>query len=715
MSRPREAEEPTTAEAPTPPSKAIAPPPNWPVLAISGAMIIAIAAWAIIAPENANTVITTIVGWLSANFGWYYILTATLMVVFVIIIALSRMGRIKLGPDHSRPQFNLFTWTAMLFAAGIGIDLMFFSVSEPASQFLSPPEGAVDQPLDPSTDPAGRARMAVVWTLFHYGITGWAMYALMGMAFAYFAYRKGMPLSIRSILYWALGKRINGWLGHTVDIAAVLGTVFGIATSLGIGVVQLNFGLYLMFGIPQGVAAQIGLIALSVILATISTVTGVEKGIRRLSELNVILAIVLLGWVTVTGNTRFLFDSLVTDIGDYAANFPHMMLNVFPFIQPDDWMASWTLFFWAWWIAWAPFVGLFLARISRGRTIRQFVTGVLVVPFAFIAIFISIFGNSALHRILGGDLQFAQTAMDQPESAFYMLLESYPGAFFVIGLATVVGLLFYVTSADSGALVLANFTCTTDDPKQDGPKGLRVFWAVATGVLTLAMLIVGGVATLQAATLIIGLPFSVVLYLVMISLYRALHQETLQADGRMASLPTRLVSGDGLSWKQRLKRSTSFPAVGAVRKYADTVAKPALQEVGRELAESGADVSVDTAEVPSLHLPQVSLRVEFGEDGPFVYQIYPVAAETPSFAIRSQSPGADTYYRLEVFTADGSRGYDVFGFTKEQLISDVISNYESHLEYLRISDGTPVDLTESRQTITTDWADDFASESEEPS
>ena len=423
-------------------------------------MILAVALWAIITPDTADSVITAAVGWVSANFGWYYILTATLMVTFVLVIALSRSGQIRLGPDHARPTYNLFTWTSMLFAAGIGIDLMFFSVSEPVTQYLAPPTG------EGGTIEA--ARQGIVWTLFHYGVTGWAMYALMGAAFAYFAYRRNMPLSIRSLLQPILGTRIKGWLGDTVDVAAVLGTVFGIATSLGIGVVQLNYGLFLMFGIPQGTAAQIGLIVFAVLLATLSTVSGVEKGIRRLSELNVLLAIVLLVYVLIAGKTRFLLDALVMNIGDFVSGFASMTLETFAWEQPDDWMSAWTLFFWAWWIAWAPFVSLFLARISRGRTIRQFVAGVLIVPLAFIIIFISIFGNSALDIVRSGNTEFGEIAMNVPEQGFYDLLSLYPGAFFLIGLATVVGLLFYVTSADSGALVLSSFTSIIEDPREDG-------------------------------------------------------------------------------------------------------------------------------------------------------------------------------------------------------------------------------------------------------
>ena len=671
---------------------------NWRVFITSGTLILAVALWAILMPENADTVINTAVGWVSANFGWYYILTATLMVAFVLVIALSRSGEIRLGPDHSRPTYNLFTWTSMLFAAGIGIDLMFFSVSEPVTQYLAPPTG------DGETIEA--ARQGIVWTLFHYGITGWAMYALMGAAFAYFAYRRNMPLSIRSLLQPILGKRIKGWLGDSVDVAAVLGTVFGIATSLGIGVVQLNYGLYLMFGIDQGTAAQIGLIVFAVLLATLSTVSGVEKGIRRLSELNVLLAIVLLFYVLVAGKTRFLLDALVMNVGDFLSRFPGMTLDTFAWEQPDEWMSAWTLFFWAWWIAWAPFVSLFLARISRGRTIRQFVTGVLVVPLAFIVIFISIFGNSALDFVRSGNEEFGQIAMNVPEQGFYDLLSLYPGAFFLIGLATVVGLLFYVTSADSGALVLSSFTSVIDDPREDGAKSVRIFWSVATGVLTMAMLIVGGVTTLQAATVIIGLPFSVVLYLVMASFWKALRVEAHQREGRLAALPAGIASGGGLSWRQRLSRMTALPSAAQAQRFQDTIVEPALTAVHGELVDKGFDATIERTPVDPLHVDDVALCVRFEGEQSFDYQVYPVPRRAPG--VGGYGGRGARVFRLEVFSAAGSQGYDVYGFSAQQLIADVLTRFESHLEFVRIaSDDGGTLPTEGSAAETPDWQADF--------
>ncbi|HZH98144.1 MAG TPA: choline BCCT transporter BetT, partial [Fimbriimonadaceae bacterium] len=431
----------------------------------SSVVIVAIAVWAIISPEGASGAIGVLVGWISEWFGWFYILIATIFLVFVIFLAVSRYGKIKLGPAHSKPDFSTFSWAAMLFAAGIGTDVMFFSVAEPVTQYLAPPVG--------KGETLNAAREATVWTLFHYGISGWAMYALMGIALAYFAYRMNLPLSIRSALYPIFGNRIYGPLGHVVDLAAVLGTIFGIATSLGIGVVFLNFGLKLLFNIPEGLPAQIGLVVLAVTVATISAITGVDRGIRRLSELNVWLTLGLAGFILVTGETIFLLNAFVLNIGDYVSNFAGLTMQTFAFDRPTQWLSFWTLFFWAWWIAWASFVGLFLARISRGRTIRQFVFGTLTIPFLYIMMWVSIFGNSAIDLVRSGNEQFGQAAMNQPEQGFYTLLQQYPAFPLIAFIATFCGLLFYITSADSGALVMGNLTSYRRTARDDASIPVR--------------------------------------------------------------------------------------------------------------------------------------------------------------------------------------------------------------------------------------------------
>ncbi|NNG20399.1 BCCT family transporter [Naumannella sp. ID2617S] len=492
------------------------PPVKWLVLAVSAVITALIATWALLDPTGAGELLGAAVLLTSDWFGWFYIALATVVLVFVILVG-ARHSRVRLGKDSDRPEYSTFAWAAMLFAAGIGTDLMFYAVAEPAAQYLTPPQSPGGT--------AEAAREATVWTMFHYGITGWAMYALMGIALTYFAYRKGLPLAVRSALSPLFGKRVHGTLGDAVDIATMLGTIFGVAASLGIGVVMLNVGLDILTGVPQGIPAQIGLTVLAVVVAAVSATTGVDRGIRFLSQLNVLLAILLAGWVLVTGDTTFLLRAAVMNVGDFVAMFPGMTLDTMAYGYPQEWMNSWTLFFWAWWIAWASFVGMFLARISRGRTIGQFVLGTLTIPFSYIVMWVSVFGNSAVKRIADGDAGFGEQASNSPELGFFTLLQTYPLPLFLVGLATLVGLLFYVTSADSAALVMANLSSHLPDPKTDGRATLRILWALATGVLTIAMLLVGGIDALKNATIIMALPFAVVMVLVMIGLYRSLERE----------------------------------------------------------------------------------------------------------------------------------------------------------------------------------------------
>lgn len=691
--------------------KEVNPPrANIPVLGISSAIIVAVAIWALVAREKAADQLGAVTGWISTNLGWFYILTATIVIVFVLAVALSKAGGVRMGPDHSKPQFRLFSWSAMLFAAGIGVDLMFFAVAEPVQQYLAPPE------VDPQSLQA--AKDAVVWALFHYGITGWAMYALMGMAFGYYAYRLNMPLAIRSALYPLLGKRIHGPVGDAVDIAAVLGTIFGIAASLGIGVVQLNYGFHLVFGLDEGPVGQIILVVLAVAVATLSAVSGVDKGIKRLSELNVLLAIGLVAYIVVTGKTAYLFNALVMNIGDYVSGLPGMTMNTFAFAEDSaaisEWMGAWTLFFWAWWVAWAPFVGLFLARISRGRSLRQFVFGTLTIPFLFILAWMSFFGNTALDRLRGGDTAFGEAVMAKPEQGFYDLLSQNPGGTFLVGLATLVGLLLYITSADSGALVTANFTSKITDSHQDGPVWARVFWSVLIAILTIVMLRIDGVTTVQAATIVMGLPFTVVMYMIMLGLVRSLRLEVYQADARSVSIhsamsgrtePSNSATPGGAGWRKRLSRASTWPSAKSANNFLNHVAKPALEEVATQLRSDGLDASLVLADVPDQEVGQIDLTVKLGEEQDFRYQIYPTEFPVPSFT--KNTAGGEKYYRMEVYDLTGSLGYDVFGYSQDQLINNVIDLYERHLQFLHMQRDLPgtSDMSGGAEPVRT-WEED---------
>ncbi len=660
---------------------------NRPVFIASATITLAVTLWCVIAPGNAESVLGQVVGWVATWFGWYYILLTTSVLVFVLFLGFSRYGAVKLGPEHSRPEFSTMAWASMLFAAGIGTDLMFYSVYEPVVQYLSPPSirgGTVEA-----------AREATVWTLFHYGISGWGMYSLMGMALAYFAYRMHLPLAVRSALYPIIGKRVEGPIGHTVDTAAVIGTIFGVATSLGIGVVSLNIGLNLVFGIPNGLAAQSGLIALAVVIATLSAVSGVDKGIKIISQLNVLLAIGLALFVLVTGRTAYLLNALVLNVGDFVRLFPGMTMQTFAYEDTGDWMSFWTLFFWAWWIAWAAFVGLFLARISRGRTIRQFVAGTMIIPFSYIVMWVSIFGNAALDEIRSGNVRFTNvaSAAQGPQDGLWALLQDYPTFTFVAGLAIVVGLLFYVTSADSGALVMANLSSRLRTANDDAGPRLRIFWALATGALTLSILAAGGVFALQYATVIVGLPFAFVMVPVMIGLYRALRVEAYRADSLRHSLPGALSgrsasdaggsgpASDPRPWRQRLSRALAFPEVARGREFLGEVVAPALEEVVAELTSQGIDARVHHGEDAEPF--EVELLADAEGESVFRYAVHLREVPTPAYGGRVPR-GEDVYARLEVHLSDGGQGYDVMGYTYTQLIDDVLDQYERHLEFLRL-------------------------------
>ncbi|WP_103174565.1 choline BCCT transporter BetT [Paracoccus sp. SY] len=655
---------------------------NWRVLIVSSVVILAFSVWASMMPEDARRTMQAAVIWIATNLGWYYVLTVTLVVGFILWVAFSKEGNVRLGPDHSRPQYKLTTWVAMLFAAGVGIDMLFYSVTGPVAHYLYPPSG------EGAT--AAAVQDAVVWTMFHYGIAGWSMYALLGMAMGYFAYRWGMPLSIRAALYPLLGKRVRGPLGDGISIIALVGTVFGVATSMGIGVVLLSVGFSLLFGLPQGLSLQIALILGAVILTILATTSGVDRGIRIISELNLWSALAMMVYILVAGQTAFLLNALVENIGRFILTLPARTLQTFAY-EPGgaQWMSSWTLFFWAFWLAWGPFVGVFLARISRGRTLREFVIAAITAPVLCDFIIVSLFGNSALFEVLGGNMDFARLAVESPEQGWYALLGMFPGPMILVGLATFSGLLFYLTSANSGAMVTANFSASIPDPSRDGPKWLRIFWAVITAVLTVAMLLAGGVTTMEYATLIFALPVTMIAYLVMASFYKVLRMERAEREGQV--LVRRSMSPAGgpapeRSWTQRLERLRSFPSLRQVSHFLDRTVRPALDDVAAEFRRLGYEVEQGTM-VNAYGIQEPLLRVSLETFRAFHYQVAVVEAPVPTFSGR-MTRDTDVYYRLEVFTQTGSGGYDLMDLTRQQVIDDVLDRYEAHLAFLTYSTET---------------------------
>ncbi len=692
-------------------SSAEGPRLNRTVFGLSALVIVGVSLAAILDPTGVQAVFDAAVGWTGRWFGWFYILMTTAALVFIGVLAVTRFGNVRLGPDNSTPDFSTFSWAAMLFAAGIGTGIMFYAIAEPVAQYIAPPNG--------SGETIEAARAAVTWTLFHYGISGWGLYGLVGIALGYFAYRRRDRLAVRSTLRPILGSRVDGLLGDIVDIFALVGGVFGIAASLGIGVVQLNVGLTLLFGIPQGLAAQIGLVSLSVVMATVSAVSGVDKGVRILSNINVFLAMGLALWVLITGNTAFLLDALVANIGDFVTRFPALTLETFPYDRPDAWLNGWTLFFWAWWITWAAFVGVFLARISRGRTIRQFVIGALVLPFTYVLMWVSIFGNTALDLIRSGNASFKEIAYATPEGGLYALLDSLPLGGVLIGIALFVGILFYVTSSDSGSLVMANLSTRDLPDREDGAPWLRIFWATATGALTIAMLLAGGISILQQATIVMALPFSFVLILVAASLWKALRSEATRAAARTRAVTSGLIGMSGtaagrvrLSWQDRLSRTLDAVSPARAKRALDRRVVPALDAVAERLRAEGlvAEVVVEgssaqdpdddreflgRASLAASASPEVMeqlvarlLGVPLGgapvEAEAFRYSVRMVVAPVPTFGV-SMADVDDTTVRLEVRPRGGGQGYDVMDWTSDQVAHDVLDHFERWVEYLGVA------------------------------
>jgi choline/glycine/proline betaine transport protein len=486
----------------------------WP----SAALVVVVAGLTIAFPRTAEVVVGRIQSDVINAFGWYYVLLVAGFVAFALWVGVGRWGDITLGQDDDVPQYRLGTWFSMLFAAGMGIGLVFWGAAEPLSHFANPKPGTTGTPEQ-------LAQTAMSQTYLHWGVHAWAVYVVVGLALAYMIHRRRRPVSIRWALEPLLGDRVRGRVGDAVDVAAVVGTVFGVATSLGLGVLQISAGLEHIGVADSSTALQVVLIVVVTALATGSVVSGLDKGLKWLSNINVTLAGVLLVAVLLLGSTLFLLREFVQSIGVYLANVLPMTFNVSAYAgaEGEAWQAAWTTFYWGWWISWAPFVGVFIARISRGRTVREFVGGVLLVPTLVTFLWFSVLGGSALHQeLVGGGGLVGPDGEVVPENVLFDLLGGLPaGTVLSVG-AIILVALFFITSADSGALVIAMLSAGGDpDPR----RAIRVVWAALIGVLAIALLLAGGLTALQTAAILIALPFSVVMIAMVVSVSRALHAE----------------------------------------------------------------------------------------------------------------------------------------------------------------------------------------------
>ncbi|EPJ8783098.1 choline BCCT transporter BetT [Pseudomonas aeruginosa] len=650
---------------------------NPPVFYGAAILILLFAAVVIGFPQRAGEWLLAAQTWASQTVGWYYLLAMTLYLIFVVVTALSGYGKIKLGADHDEPEFSYLSWAGMLFAAGISITLFFFCVSEPLTHFLQPPQG------EAGTQEAARQAMELLF--LHWGLHGWGVFALVAMALAYFAYRHNLPLALRSALYPLIGKRINGPIGYTVDCFGIIATVFGLGADMGFGVLQLNSGLDYLYAIPHTHAVQMVLIVLMMGAAISVAVSGVDKGIRILSDINMLLACSLLLFVLFAGPTQHLLNTLVQNVGDYLGHLPGKSFDLYAYGGPSDWLGSWTVFYWAWWIAWAPFVGLFIARISRGRTIREFVFGVLFIPLGFTLAWMSIFGNSALEQALGGASELGRVAIEQPSMALYQMLQNYPWSRAVITVTVLVSFVFFVTSADSGTVVLSTLSAHGGSADDDGPKWLRVFWGSVTALVTGGLLFAGSIDALKSAVVLTSLPFSLILLLMMWGLHKAFYLESQRQRARTHSLAP-LMSGNGKrsgGWKRRLSQAVHFPSRDEVYRFMNDVVRPAISEVSEVFREKGlaVDAQLDPANA------SLSLEIGHGEQHRFLYQVLMRGYFTPSFA-RAGMGGLHLknrrYFRAEVHLAEGSQDYDLMGYTKEQIINDMLDQYERHLQFLHL-------------------------------
>lgn len=654
------------------PEKADLAPLNKPVFYGSTALLVVIVGFSALAPELANGWFNELQAGIVVNGSWYYVLVVAVILVSSLTIALTRFGDIKLGPDHAEPEYSLVSWFAMLFAAGMGIGLMFFGVAEPVMHFLDPPNGAGGT--------VSAAQEAMKLTFFHWGLHAWAVYAIVAVILAYFGFRHGLPLTLRSALYPIIGERIYGPIGTTVDIFAILSTTFGVATSLGFGVEQINSGLNFLFGVPKGEGVQVGLIVATTALATVSVVLGLDAGIKRLSEINIVLAVALLFGVLALGPTVYLLQMFMQNTGEYVADLVGKTFNLYAY-EPTDWLGGWTIFYWGWWISWAPFVGLFIARISRGRTLREFVFGALLGPTLFTLLWMTVFGNSAIELILGQGAQDLATAVQQDESvALFKFLEHFPMPQVLSTLAIIMVLVFFITSADSGAMVL---NMLSSNGRDDTPLPRRIFWMGIIGVSAMVLLLAGGLSALQTAAIASALPFSLAVLAAIWGFIKALSVD--HAKREALALTTVAPSGGSSSsnWKSRLHNLLNYPRRKDVEGFIDRVVLPAMQEFGSELRGHGMDVRVE------LQQPEhrAALQVMHGDEIDFQYLVTSHEHPLPGEALVGDDepqPEGGGYFRAEVHLNEGSQDYDIMGWTQDQVVHDLLEQYEKHLHFLHV-------------------------------
>ncbi|MGE6245033.1 BCCT family transporter [Psychrobacter proteolyticus] len=641
-------------------------------------------------PEAAGALFNDVLAFTTETFGWFYMLAVALFLMFIIVLAFSSYGSIKLGPDHAEAEYKFLEWFAMLFSAGYGIALLFYGVAEPVMHFSSPPMS------DPQTIAAAKEAMQIAY--FHWGFHIWAIYGVVGLSLAYFAFRHGLPLSIRSTLYPLIGDRIYGPIGHTVDVFAILGTMFGIATSLGLSVSQINAGLnYLMPDIiPVNTTVQVIAIALVTAAALVSVLAGMDKGVKRLSILNMLLATALMLFVFVVGPTIFILNAFMENTGSYLGNIVERTFSLQAY-ENSDWIGSWTLFIFAWTIAWAPFVGLFIAKISRGRTIREFVLGVMLVPTFFTFFWFSVFGDTALHMIMvDGYTSLISEVQNNQAIALFKLLENLPFTEFVSSLTILLIITFFVTSSDSGSLVIDSLAA---GGRSDTPWWQRSFWVVTEGAVAAVLLIAGGLTALQTAAIVSALPFAIIILISMFGMWRALRIEghRNQSLDQNNKLPPHLLKPS--AWRERIDYMADKPTREKVLNYIKEVVMPSMMEVSSKFAETGWTTEVNYDAVNN----RAVLELQRGDDVEFWYEVRLSEHEAPDYYTEDSvdTLPQEHHHRAEVYLRRGGQTYDLYGYKSESVINDIIDQFEKYLHFLNVSpDSLPWRMQEHDDDIT---------------
>ncbi|MCR4667045.1 MAG: BCCT family transporter [Desulfovibrio sp.] len=633
---------------------------NHTVFGITLTILLLVLAATLCFPTDLTADLKALQGWITNYFGWFYVLCASLIFFTIVYLGLSRFGDIKLGPDHSKPDFSNRAWFAMLFSAGMGIGLLFFGVGEPLMHYLSPPSAAPQTVL--------AARQAMHLTFFHWGFTAWGIYAIVAILLAFFSFRYKLPLTLRSAFYPLLGERIYGLFGDIVDVFAVLATLFGVTTSLGYGILQINSGLNYLFGLPVNAIVQGVLIAFIMVFVILSATSGLNRGIKYISGANILLAVLLMLLILFLGQTSMLFKVFVQNVGSYLSSFVHDTFNLYAYQQKEKWLGGWTLLYWTWWLSWSPFVGLFIARISRGRTIREFVMGVLFVPTLFTCIWMTVFGNSAIEMVHNGFTRLAEVATADVSLALFVFLERFPFSQVLSGVAVLMVFLFFVTSADSAAYVI-DMLCSNGKDKT--PARQKIFWCGTIGLITAALLYSGGLAALQALTMISALPLTIALLGCMYGLLKSLRMDHAKKESQNYT-PVQASSAKG--WENRLNAIIDCPDARDAKDFLTNTVMVVFERISEQFKQRGLHTSVT-------HDPQKKLaqfKVGLGEEMDFVYGVKLLETEVPDYARRM----VDIAFRAEVFLREGGQDYDVIGWSQDALINDVVEQYGRHMHFL---------------------------------